>query len=210
MARGSVFLFIISATLSDAFITKNESSAATLVKGVRLAAKPIGQDDDRRAFLGAVLAGAGTATPFVLPTAALADYGKGATIKTPGLGDYIEFLIETTATVDESSFLYKGADRQVQLKRIAEAALRLEEIPGLADEKKWSQVQGILTGPLGTLLQTMNQVAAGNGKAQTAAKQVKTDLYAIGDGATKKSQDIVKKSAAAASKSLEAFLKTAF
>ena len=62
----------------------------------------------------------------------------------------------------------------------------------------------------GTLLQTMNQVAAGNGKAQTAAKQVKTDLYAIGDGATKKSQDIVKKSAAAASKSLETFLKTAF
>ena len=32
---------------------------------------------------------------------------------------------------------------------------RLPEIATLAEEKKWSQVQGIITGPLGTLLQTL-------------------------------------------------------
>ena len=57
--------------------------------------------------------------------------------------------------IDPNDMLYKGPDIEVQLKRIGEAGARLPEVAALAEEKKWSQVQGIITGPLGTLLQTI-------------------------------------------------------
>mmetsp|Transcript_10271 Transcript_10271/g.21611 ORF Transcript_10271/g.21611 Transcript_10271/m.21611 type:complete len:230 (-) Transcript_10271:65-754(-) len=163
----------------------------------------------RRSFLGFLASGAAASFSCQTP-AAFAAYGDSAAIKTPGVQDYINFLIESSATVDESKYLYKGADRGVQLKRLSNAVDRLQEIPKLAEEKKWSQVEGILTGPLGTLVATMNQVASGNAEAVAAAKKVKGDIYAIGTGAQKKSSAMCIENVSKATKSLEAFVKVAF
>jgi len=87
----------------------------------------------------------------LIPSIANAKGGDSASIAMP---NYIEFLIEKNKVIDPNDMLYKGPDIEVQLKRIGEAGARLPEVAALAEEKKWSQVQGIITGPLGTLLQT--------------------------------------------------------
>jgi hypothetical protein len=155
------------------------------------------------------------------PSPAIAGYGDSAELK--GF-DYIEFLVEKNKVADPSTFLYKGADRTVQLKRIEDAFTSLQQIPDIARAKKWSQVQGVLTGPLGTLVQTMTQVIAGtdptrsdfgaapqpNKEAKAASQKVKTDLYAIGQAATKKSESGCIEATEAALKDLEAFVKVTF
>ena len=74
------------------------------------------------------------------------------------------------------------------MRRIGDAGNRLPEIASLAEEKKWSQITGIITGPLGTLLQTLNSVAsiAGTKEAKSLAQTVKADILNIGVAAGKK------------------------
>ena len=129
--------------------------------------------------------------------------------------NYIEFLIEKNKTVKPDDLLYKGSDSEVQLKRILEASKRLEEIPILAGQRKWSQIQGILTGPLGTLLQTMTFVVGSvNGKgakdAKAALGKVKGDIILIGQEASKKSESGCIMGTQEARDDLEAFVKIAF
>ena len=138
---------------------------------------------------------------------ALADYKAGPSLQLPS---YIDFLIEKSKTSDTDSFLYKGATLQTQLERIKKATIRLAEIPAIAEQKKWTQITGILTGPLGELLSTMTLVSANNATAKDAAKKVKVDLYAIGAGASKKNEAACKQGTEAALKDLEAFIKVAF
>jgi len=97
---------------------------------------------------------------------------------------------------------------ELQLRRIGEAANRLPEIASLCGEKKWSQVQGIITGPLGTLLQTMNSLASavGTKEATGAAKLVKNDLIEISAAAGKKDSSGCIKASEKASKDLEKFI----
>ena len=126
--------------------------------------------------------------------------------------NYIEFLIEKNKVTDPNDLLYKGPDPELQLKRIGEAGARLPEVATLAEEKKWSQVQGIITGPLGTLLQTMNNVAsiAGTKEAAAAAKVVKQDLNDINAASQKKDSALCIKAAGKAATDLEKFVKIAF
>lgn len=153
---------------------------------------------------------------------AIAAYGDSSTMK--GF-DYIDYLVEKNTVADPSTYLYKGADRNVQLKRMSDAAGSLQQIPVVAKDKKWSQVNGILTGPLGTLIQTMNQIVSPatdftksdfgaapqvNKEAKAASQKVKADLYAIGQAAMKKSEAGCIESTEAALKDLEAFVKVAF
>ena len=51
----------------------------------------------------------------------------------------------TNDTYKLDDLLYKGPDIEVQLRKIGEAATRLPEISALANEKKWSAIQGIIT-----------------------------------------------------------------
>ncbi|KAL9190683.1 hypothetical protein ACHAXT_000389 [Thalassiosira profunda] len=146
----------------------------------------------------------------IIPSAANADYGKSSNIVMP---NYIEYLIEKNAEgTNTADMLYKGPDPETQLRRIGEAGNRLPEIAALAEEKKWSQIQGIITGPLGTLLQTMNSVAsiAGTKEATAAAKVVKADLLEIGAAAGKKDSAACTKAAGKAEADLEKFVKAAF
>jgi len=141
------------------------------------------------------------------PLPATAAYGEATNVVLPS---YIDFLIEKNKVFDPSTALYKGADVQVQLERLKQASKRLEEIPILADQKKWSQIQSILTGPLGTLIQTMNQLTTDNKKARQQVAVVKNDLVTINQGAAKKSVDICIQGTKAAAKHLEDFLEIVF
>jgi hypothetical protein len=116
-----------------------------------------------------------------------AKYGDSSNLELPS---YIDYLIEKNSTPDDSKVLYKGVDPGTLLKRLQESERRLQEIDGLAEQKKWTQINGIVTGPLGTLSMTLNQIAGPESSAnvKTATKKVKADVLAIGDAAAKKSK----------------------
>lgn len=126
------------------------------------------------------------------------------------LPSYIDFLIERNTSIDTSKRLYQGADTEIQLKRIAEAVARLKEIPDIAAQKKWSQIQGILTGPLGTLLQTMTTLSRYSDEARKAAGKVKSDLLLIAKETSNKNTENIVKATAAAILDLESFVKIVF
>jgi hypothetical protein len=156
------------------------------------------------------------------PHVAIAAYGDSSKLK--GF-DYIEFLMEKNAVADPSTFVYQGADRETQLQRLSSASAALQQIPSIVQQRKWSQVNGVLLGPLGTLIQTMNQIVAGTGLARTdfgsappqvnkeakaASLKVKADLYAIGQAASKKNEQECIRATEVALDDLQAFVKVAF
>jgi hypothetical protein len=162
---------------------------------------------DRRAFLGTAgfLAGA-----ILVDNPAWAEYGAGTNMKLP---NYIDYLVEKNSQgAQDNTALYKGADPVVLLRRLQEADTRLQEVPKLAEAKKWSQIQGLLTGPLGTFGQTLNQIVTPDSdpKVQAASKKIKGDLIAIGQAASKKSDTACISMAQEASKDLRSFLELVF
>jgi hypothetical protein len=161
---------------------------------------------DRKSFIGVSLSLAAAVLLSGAPPARAAY--KGAP-KSEGF-NYIDFLIEKNQQVDTNDSLYKGFDNEVQLRRILEASKRLAEIPDIARAKKWSQVQGLLTGPLGTLLQTMQQLVGTSADAKKAAALVKSDIIAIGQQAAKKNDEGCVQATEAALNDLGAFLKVVF
>ena len=168
--------------------------------------------NNRRDFLHTMITsvGATASIPALFPpSVAHASYGDSSNIVMP---NYIEYLIEKNKEGMPVDSLYKGPDAETQIRRVGEAANRLPEIIKLAEEKKWSQVQGLITGPLGTLLQTMNSIVsmAGTREAKDAAMRVKSDLLEIGVAAGEKSSEKCIRAAEKASKDLEKFVLIAF
>ncbi|KAG7365565.1 hypothetical protein IV203_038769 [Nitzschia inconspicua] len=139
-----------------------------------------------------------------------AKYGEGTNMELPS---YIDYLIEKNTARDTSGALYQGVDPTTLLKRLSEAESRLQQVPTLAQQQKWTQINGLVTGPLGTLSVTLNQIAtASNASTKTKefAKKVKADVLAIGQGATTKNADTCIKQAALASQDLKSLLQEAF
>ena len=105
-----------------------------------------------------------------------------------------------------------------QLRRLSDAANRLTDIQELAENKKWSQVQGVISGPLGTLLQTMNTVVSANGgdgttkgkQVKEASAAIKGDIIAIGQAATRKSAEGCIQAADKAMGDLKIFVEVAY
>jgi hypothetical protein len=163
-------------------------------------------DHARRKFL---LVSTGLAFFMQSSSPALAKYGDSSNMELP---NYIDYLIEKNESADQETALYKGVDPTVLLKRLQEANKRLGDIPTLVEAKKWSQVQGTITGPLGTLAQTINQIATpdSSAKVKDASKKVKSDVIAIGQAAEKKKGAACAEMARVASKDLEIFVKLAF
>ena len=141
------------------------------------------------------------------PSPAIAAYGESSSM---GFPSYYDFLVERNTTPDDSEALYKGADRQEQIKRIIDASIQLKKIPSIAQEKKWSQVQGILTGPLGTFVMTMNTLSKESNDAKKASAKVKADILSIGQAASKKNADGCIKATDEALNDLESFVKVVF
>uniref|UniRef100_A0A7S1V7Q1 Uncharacterized protein n=1 Tax=Grammatophora oceanica TaxID=210454 RepID=A0A7S1V7Q1_9STRA len=154
-------------------------------------------DLDRREALFAML---GWAAAVVLPPSAFAAAGAEAKIVIPdvygAMSDRInrQCLVETLGNreclvyMDDANKVYQGADSKVLLERIEKASAALATVPQLVEDKKWSKVTGVLTGPLGQLTATMNQLVKLSEKpiAADLAKKTKLDLFAMGAAADKK------------------------
>jgi len=107
--------------------------------------------------------------------------------------------------------LYKGADVNSLLSRIQEAIRALDrDIPPLVETKKWNQVTGVLTGPMGQLSSTMallEKVTDNPSLAKQNGQKVKQDIFAMGTAVTNKQPDIVLKYRSLALEDLAIFLK---
>lgn len=130
------------------------------------------------------------------------------------LPNYIDYLIEKNsfqAGDDPSQRLYQGADSKVLLERLLDANQRLNEVSALAEARKWSQIQGLVTGPLGTLSQTLNTMVKEKPKVLTGpAKQVKTSVIGIGQAASTKNAEQCVQLAKQAQTELQMFVEKAF
>lgn len=183
-----------------------------------------GEAMDRRGALSSLFGL--TATAFSLlgsPAPASATYGLDAKIEMPnpvqGMSDRVnkQCLMESLGNreclvyaEDASKFLYKGADGQRLLDRIQASAKSLSDLPPLIESKKWSQVVGVLTGPMGELIRTMNQLvelSEDKALAKSKVNQVKTDLYAITAAVDRKQVDSALKAHSAATVHLVEFAK---
>lgn len=184
-------------------------------------------DQDRReaffAMIGSLWAIAGGGMRGLFPEPAYAEYGAEANIFIPNPYDALNdratknCLVESLGTrqcliyADEANFLYKGADDGVLIERIEKASKSFGTIPALVFNKKWSQVTGVLTGPMGELIRNMSQLAAmsrNQEQSKNLIKVLKNDLYAMSDGVSRKDQDIVLKNHEKATNDLVAFLKS--
>jgi hypothetical protein len=174
---------------------------------------------DRReaafAMLGAIWAT--TSAP------AYATYGQDAKIELPNpVQDMArrtneQCLVESLGNrqclvyLDPANKLYQKPDNQVLLQRIDKASASLATIPALAQAKKWSQVNGVLTGPLGQLVLTMQGLAKQSEntiEAMAIAKKVKGDIIDIGQASDKKLGNKVLEYHQKATDDLVAFIKS--
>mmetsp|Transcript_53290 Transcript_53290/g.79165 ORF Transcript_53290/g.79165 Transcript_53290/m.79165 type:complete len:283 (+) Transcript_53290:29-877(+) len=135
------------------------------------------------------------------PQAASATYGDDAKMTLPniveGMTDRInkQCLVESLGNrecllyLDPENKLYQGDDNQVLLSRLEKASAALASIPDYVEDKKWSQVLGVVTGPMGELVGTMNQlikISANKDEATALSKMVKADVLAIGAASDRK------------------------
>lgn len=157
--------------------------------------------DRREAFFATI--GSLIAT-MSLPSAVSAAYGQDAKIELPNPVESMsnrvsqQCLVESLGNreclvyLDPANKLYQGADAQKLTEQIEKASASLATIPALIEDKKWSQVSGVLLGPLGTLSSTMEQLtklSPNNQIAVDLAKKTKTDIYAIAQFAERKQSD---------------------
>lgn len=194
------FYIVIFATLAAFALVCDRAQAWTINQSSIEKCDPV----SRRSFVAAsiVVSGISQGQPVV------ASYGDSSNIEIPS---YIAFLEEKNKSRDPSTFLYQGNDEAVLLKRLIEASTNLALIPSLAEQKKWSQIQGVLTGPLGTLAITLNQISSQSPpQVMAAAKIVKEHVIEISQAAQKKSESGCVSGTKAASDDLQAFIQLAF
>jgi hypothetical protein len=97
------------------------------------------------------------------------------------------------------------------LQRVETAAQALATIPALVETKKWTQITGMLTGPMGQLSATMTlivKLSSNPEKSKVAAAKVKNDIFAVGAATTNKNGAAVLQAHKAATENLLVFLKT--
>jgi hypothetical protein len=161
------------------------------------------------------------------PRAAMAASGDAAKIELPNPYTSMvdratkQCLVESLGNreclvyADDANKLYQGADSRILLERIEKSSQALSTIPTLVSSKKWSQISGVLTGPLGELVQNLRQVAAlQNGSSTDASKTtdsmigtIKKDLYAMMDGVTRKDSKAILKYHLATTNDIVSFIK---
>lgn len=191
---------------------------------------PIGEDPnlDRREAAAAMIGrlwAAGALPSAVMGAGAApanAVYGSDAKIELPnpvqGMYDRTtkQCIVESLGNreclvyLDEANKVYQGADAAVLLGRIEAASEALATMPDLIADKKWTKVLGVMTGPMGTLGGTMDELAklGSSSTAAERAKKVKTDLYAIAGAVERKNPSDALKFHGAATADLVEFVKS--
>ena len=118
---------------------------------------------------------------------------------------------ECLVYAEDGNRLYQGADAKVLLGRVEAAIQALGNVPALVESKKWSQVTGVLTGPMGDLVRNMLQLAdlsENSAQSKKLIQTVKTDLYAISAAIERKDGAAALKYHQAATKDLLSFVKS--
>lgn len=179
-----------------------------------------GNNMDRRKALFATICG--LVATVSLPATVSASYGQDAKIELPNPVESMsnrvnqQCLVESLGNreclvyLDPANKLYQGADAQKLAERIEKASISLATIQPLIEEKKWSQVSGVLLGPLGTLSGTMEQLtklSPSNEMAIEQAKKTKNDIYALAQYADRKQSKQALAAHAQATEHLVAFFK---
>ena len=191
----------ISNALSFAPMVRNNGIAPTRT---RLAAKSLMNEDDGSGIAGTcmdrreagitILATLGVSTSLFPAESATAAYGDDAKMEMPNPLDQVrerqnkQCLMESLGTrqclvyEDPENKLYQNPDTKALAERVEKSAEALATIPALIEGKQWIKVTGVLTGPMGTLSNSMDLLSkASNNPTANAdrAKRVKNDLYGI-------------------------------
>ncbi|KAL7531156.1 hypothetical protein ACHAWF_003650, partial [Thalassiosira exigua] len=177
---------------------KVQSSLQAAVEG---RAGENGASDSRRGFLAS--AAAALAVVVSNPAVSNAAYGEDAKIQIPdivqGMTDRAnkQCLVESLGNreclvylEDPENLLYKGSDAQILFVRLGNSMTALKDLPQYIESKEWNKVQGVLTGPMGILSSTMNElvkIAGGNSGLKKLSVDIRNDLYAISGAVDRKS-----------------------
>jgi hypothetical protein len=184
---------------------------------------PQNNDLDRRealfSLLGQVAAGLGTL--FWAPNNSVAVYGTDAKLEIPNVMDGMnnrasgrQCLVESLgnreclAYLDPDNKLWQNPDSEILLNRLQKATAAFTEVPEHVSAKKWSKISGILTGPMGTLSDTMNMLVKISGDSEELkgqAKAIKTTLYEINAAVERKEAEKILKLHEKATKDLIAY-----
>lgn len=181
-------------------------------------------DESRREAIFAAMGSLWAAASLpAFPSAASATAGVDANMAFPdvmaGLNDRNtkQCLVESLGNreclvykeTDPDKLLYKGIDSAKLVERIEKATGALARIPPLVETKKWNEVTGILTGPMGELSSTLTLLAGTDAPKTKLARKVKEDLFAMGTATTQRQPDVIMRYHAKAIEDLANFLAAA-
>ncbi|EJK43805.1 hypothetical protein THAOC_37713 [Thalassiosira oceanica] len=132
------------------------------------------------------------------PDQASAGYGADAKIELPdviqGMSDRQtkQCLVESLGNreclvyLDPDNQLYKGSEATLFLERLNGSMNALQDLPTYIETKQWNKVQGVMTGPMGTLSLTMNELVKtlepndpSREKCKSLSIAIRNDLYSI-------------------------------
>ncbi len=183
-------------------------------------------DMDRReatfAMIGQLWASSAVAATIFTTSPSNAVFGADANIALPNMMESIDNRInkqclveslgnrECLVYLDPEKKIYKGADVAVLVERLEKATAALAEIPVLVNEKKWSKVNSVITGPMGGLGVTMDKLSKlseNEVELCRLEKIVKNDLYAIAAAVDRKNGAEVLKMHDKATEDLVAYAK---
>ena len=155
---------------------------------------------------------------------AQATYGADAKIMIPdvmqGMSDRTnkQCLVESLGNreclvyLDPENQLYKGSDGKILFDRLAASVGAMKNIPSYIESKQWSNVESTLTGKMGNLSFTMNELSkliendSVKDKCKSLAVDIRNDLYAISGSCSRKEQAAAMKSYDKALMKLEKFV----
>lgn len=153
-------------------------------------------------------------------------YGADAKMELPNIAQGIadrtnkQCLVESLGNreclvyEDPENKLYKNADSKILFERLNSSVDAMKRLPTYITNKQWSNVQSVLTGPMGSLSSTMNELVKlideespvkNDCKALSVA--IRQDLYQIAAMVDRKDGKQAQASADKAEEKLENFMK---
>jgi hypothetical protein len=207
-----------------AFAPKCPAKAHINVADVELGLARSDETSDRRTFMTASGISIMLASAFGLSRPALAAFGADAKMEFPdvmqGISDRTnkQCLVESLGNrdclvyLDPDNQLYKGSDGKILFERLAASVSAMKNIPSYIESKQWSKVDSTLTGKMGNLSLTMNELAklveddSVKDKCKSLSVDIRNDLYAIAGSCSRKQQAEALKSYDKALLKLEKFV----
>lgn len=119
---------------------------------------------------------------------------------------------ECLVYLDPENKLYKGNDGKVLFDRLVASVSAMKDIPDYIAAKQWNNVQTTMTGKMGNLSLTMNELSklieedAVKEKCRSLAVSIRNDLYDIDGSCSRKDQAGASKSYDKAVAKLEKFV----